>query len=53
MPTDTFFRLPEEKRQRLLDAAWEEFSRVSFADASINQIIHTIGSIQGEVTKCL
>ena len=40
MPTSTFFRLPEEKRQRLLDAAWEEFSRTSFSDASINQIIH-------------
>lgn len=40
MPTSTFFRLPEEKRQRLLDAAWEEFSRTSFAEASINQIIH-------------
>lgn len=41
MPTSTFFRLPEEKRQRLLDAAWEEFSRTSFSDASINQIIHS------------
>ncbi|MGE4277856.1 MAG: TetR/AcrR family transcriptional regulator [Lawsonibacter sp.] len=40
MPTSTFFRLPEEKRQRLLDAAWEEFSRTSYSDASINQIIH-------------
>lgn len=40
MPTSTFFRLPEEKRQRLLDAAWEEFSRTSFPEASINQIIH-------------
>lgn len=40
MPTSTFFRLPEEKRQRLIDAAWEEFTRTSFADASINWIIH-------------
>ena len=40
MPSTTFFRLPEEKRQRLLEAAWEEFARSSFADASINQIIH-------------
>ena len=40
MPSSTFFRLPEEKRQRLLDAAWEEFSRTSFAEASINRIIH-------------
>ena len=41
MPTSTFFRLPDEKRQRLLDAAWEEFSRASFADASINRIIQS------------
>jgi len=40
VPTSTFFRLPEEKRQRLIDAAWEEFSRTSFSDASINRIIH-------------
>ena len=47
MPSSTFFRLPEEKRQRLLDAAWEEFSRVSFADASINQIIHAASISRG------
>lgn len=39
MPTSTFFRLPQEKRQRLVDAAWEEFSADSFAQASINQIV--------------
>lgn len=39
MPSETFFRLPEEKRQRILDAAWEEFTRVPYADASINRII--------------
>ena len=27
MPTNTFFHLPEEKQQRLLDAAQIEFSR--------------------------
>lgn len=47
MPSNTFFRLPEEKRQRLLNAAWEEFSRVSFADASINQIIHAANISRG------
>lgn len=39
MPTTTFFRLPEEKRRRLEQAAWAEFTRVSFSDVSINQII--------------
>jgi len=37
--SDTFLRLPEEKRRRFLDAAWEEFTRVSFAEASINRIV--------------
>lgn len=39
MPTGTFFRLPEEKRVRLIEAAWDEFTRVPFADASINRIV--------------
>ena len=40
MPTDTFFRLPEEKRERILAAAREEFSGIKYADVSINRIIH-------------
>ena len=41
MPTGTFFRLPEEKRTRLMDAAWEEFSATPYAKVSINRIIQT------------
>ena len=47
MCTDTFLRLPEEKQRRILDAAWEEFNRVKFEDASINQIIHRAGIPRG------
>lgn len=39
MPTATFFRLPEEKRQRLIGACWTELTQVRFADVSINRII--------------
>ena len=39
MPTQTFFRLPAEKRERLTEAAWKEFTSVSFIDASINRIV--------------
>lgn len=39
MPTNTFFRLPEEKKTRFMDAAWQEFTRVPFSDVSINKII--------------
>lgn len=47
MPTDTFFRLPEEKRQRLMDSAWDEFTTVRFSDASINKIIRSAGIPRG------
>ena len=40
MPTSTFFRLPAEKRERLMDAAWEEFTSSSYGEVSINRIIH-------------
>lgn len=39
MPSATFFRLPEEKRKRLIDAAWAEFTACPFDRASINRII--------------
>ena len=39
MCSETFLRLPEEKRTRFLDAAWEEFTQVPFTDASINKIV--------------
>ncbi len=39
MPTTTFFRLPEEKRKRLIEACWTELTRVRFAEVSINRII--------------
>lgn len=39
MPTSTFFRLPEEKRERLIQSCWEEVSQVRFTDISINRII--------------
>lgn len=47
LPSETFLRLPEEKRKRLLDAAWAEFTRVKFADASINQIVRQAGIPRG------
>lgn len=39
MPTDRFYRLPEEKKQIIREAAIKEFARVPFEKASINQII--------------
>ena len=39
MPTQTFFNLPEEKRERIIDAAIKEFSEFPFHKASIARII--------------
>ena len=39
MPTETFYRLPDEKRARLTAAIRRELSRVPFADMSINRIV--------------
>lgn len=47
MPTSTFFRLPEEKRQRLIEVAWEKFMDGSFSEVSINQIIESAGIPRG------
>lgn len=46
MPSATFFHLPPAKREKLLQCAREEFSRVSFDAASINRIVH-----QAEISR--
>lgn len=47
MCTETFLRLPEEKRNRFLEAAWEEFTAVPYSNASINKIIQRAGIPRG------
>lgn len=47
MPTNAFFKLPEEKRIKLIEAAKIEFSKNLFEDASINQIIKDINMPRG------
>jgi AcrR family transcriptional regulator len=39
MPKQTFYNLPEEKRERLIDAAIDEFTIHSLREASITNII--------------
>ena len=39
MPTQTFLNLSEEKKQKILNAARKEFTRVPLQEASINNII--------------
>lgn len=40
MPTRTFYNLPKEKQDKLIESALKEFSRTSFHDASINTIVN-------------
>lgn len=47
MPKDTFFNLPEEKREKILDAAMLEFEHNSYENASINQIVAKSGISKG------
>ena len=47
MPSATFFNLPEEKRQRLIEAAWDELTAVSFDKVSINRIIQNANISRG------
>lgn len=47
MPTETFFNLPKEKQERIINAARQEFSRVSLNEASIANIIKAAGIPRG------
>lgn len=47
MPTDTFNKLPEEKKEKVIHAAKREFSRVSLRDASIKNIVEDAGIARG------
>ena len=47
MPKETFFNLPSEKQERLMEAAQKEFSRVPLQDASIAKIVKLAGISRG------
>ncbi len=47
MATERFMKLSQDKKDRILDAAVQEFARVPFEDASINQIIKAAGISRG------
>ncbi|EEG78721.1 TetR/AcrR family transcriptional regulator [Dethiobacter alkaliphilus] len=47
MPNQTFFNLPQEKRDRIIDAALEELSQNLFANASIARIVEEAGISRG------
>lgn len=47
MPNQTFFNLPKEKRELLIQSAKKEFSRVPLSEASIANIIKSAGIPRG------
>lgn len=47
MPKQTFFNLSESKREKLLESADLEFTRVPFFEASIANIVKTAGISRG------
>lgn len=47
MPKQTFFNLPDEKRQVIVNAATDEFAEYGFEAASINRIVANSGISKG------
>lgn len=49
MPTETFFNLPEYKRERFIDAALDEFAECAYSRASVSRIARRAGVAKGSV----
>src|SRR5512147_1659213 len=47
MPFPRFYKLPIEKRERLMEAAAQEFAAYGFDDASLNRILETVQMSKG------
>ena len=47
MPKQTFFNLPEDKRQAILDLAIEEFAEHDYKNASISRLVNQAGIAKG------
>ena len=48
-PRDTFNKLDEGKKSKILDAAVDEFSRHGFRQASMNRMVEQIGIAKGSL----
>ena len=47
MPTSTFINLPEEKKQRIINAALDEFSSYPYFKASVSRIVSSANIAKG------
>lgn len=49
MPLSTFFNLPEEKRQKILECAIDEFAEHDYDSASVSKIVARAGIAKGSL----
>lgn len=49
MPTLTFFNLPEQKRNKIIDVALVEFAERSYNEASLSRIVRQAGVAKGSI----
>jgi AcrR family transcriptional regulator len=49
MPLSTFYNLPEEKRQKILECAIDQFAQNDYETASISQIVANAGIAKGSL----
>ena len=47
MPKETFLKLPEEKKNKIIKAAKKEFERVTFEQTSIKNIVEDADIARG------
>ena len=47
MPKQTFFNLPDDKRQRIIDVVIDEFADNDYANVSISSIVARAGIAKG------
>ena len=47
MPKDTFFNLPTEKRDKIIDAAIEQFAELHYSKVTVDQIVKSAGIPKG------
>lgn len=51
MPSSTFLNLSEQKRTRIINNCYEEFTKYNYHDASISRIVKDIGIAKGSIYK--
>ncbi len=49
MPKETFYNLPDEKRESFISAALDEFARNPYKSASVSKIVEHLGIAKGSV----